>query len=77
MLATEIEHVTRRLAQARGRLHELTVVRPQMIAGLNRRLGEMELNHPHILASLDKAVRLKLSAQMQQDEKSPQEGWLP
>jgi septal ring factor EnvC (AmiA/AmiB activator) len=77
VLNAEIAAVTRRLAQARGRLHELTVVRPQLFIGLNRRLGELEVEHPHLLARLAKAMQLRLAAQQRQAAKPPREGWLP
>ena len=77
VLTTEIKHVERRLSQARSRLHELTVVRPQTITGLYQRLHELEANHPHVLGDIDKAVAMKLAAQQRKAEQAPKTGWLP
>lgn len=77
VLTTEIKHVERRLTQARSRLHELTVVRPQTITGLYQRLHELEANHPHTIGDIDKAVAMKLAAQQRKAEQAPKTGWLP
>lgn len=76
VLAAEIKHVERRLAQARGRLHELTVVRPQTITGLHQRLHELEANHPHTLGDIGKAVAIKMAAQQRKAEQVPKTEWL-
>lgn len=77
VLTTEIKHVERRLTQARSRLHELTVVRPQTITGLYQRLHELAVGHPHTLGDIDKAVAMKLAAQQREAERAPKTGWLP
>lgn len=76
VISAELKALERRMAQARGRLHELTTVRPQTIVALHQRLHELEANHPHTLSDIDKAVALKMAAQQRKAVQTPKTGWL-
>lgn len=76
VLNAEIKALECRRNQARGRLHELTTVRPQTIAAVYQRLHELEANHPHTLGDIGKAVEIKMAAQQRKAERLPKTGWL-
>ena len=75
-LAADIPHIERRLAEARGRLNELTAVRTNTIVGLHQRLQELRMNHPHVLGSVEKAIELKMAKRKQRADSLERSGWL-
>lgn len=75
-LTAEIPHIERRLAEARAKLNELTNVRTATAVGLDQRLQELKVNHPHILGTVDRAVELKLTARRKRAENLERSGWL-
>lgn len=75
-LQAEIPHIERRLNEARAKLNELTNVRTATGVGLEQRLQELRVNHPHVLGSVDRAIELKLTARRKRAENLEKGGWL-
>jgi chromosome segregation ATPase len=61
-LTSEIKHIERRLAEATGRRHELTVVVPNTISGYSQRIGQLRSEHPRLFHSIDDVVRERIAA---------------
>lgn len=74
-LTKEIAHIERRLAEARGRLNEVTRVSSNLAVGLSQRLCELESNHPHVLGDVEWAVGIKMAARKKRAESLPKVGW--
>ena len=75
-LQAEIPHIERRLTEARAKLNELTNVRTATGVGLDQRLAELRVNHPHVLGDVDRAVELKLAARRKRAENLEKSGWV-
>lgn len=78
-LEKEIDNIRRRLGEATARLHVIRKVHPMTLGGLATRLGELEVVHPHCLAPVEKAVRIRMQAAQAKARAAaePKVGWLP
>jgi hypothetical protein len=65
-LTSEIQHIERRLAEAKGRRHELTKVVPSSISGYSQRIGQLRSEHPHLFHSIEGVVRARMEAKAKQ-----------
>lgn len=76
LLQAEIPQIERRLAEARARLYTVTNVATSTMVGLDQRLAELRVNHPHILGTVDRAIELKMTARRKRAENLERSGWL-
>jgi hypothetical protein len=65
-LTSEIQHIERRLAEAKGRRHELTKVVPSSISGYSQRIGQLRSEHPHLFHGIEGVVRARMEAKAKQ-----------
>ena len=65
-LTSEIQHIERRLAEAKGRRHELTKVVPSTISGYSQRIGQLRSEAPHLFEGVDAVVRERMAAKAKQ-----------